>query len=301
MAIDAAGQIVLGGQTQRDGTGTDFALARYSSDGSLDTTLGGTGIVATDFTSSYDGAYGVAIDAAGQIVLAGFSHQGVPSQGGTGTDFAAVRYNTDGSLDTTFGSGGLVTTDFAASYDEANDVAIDAAGQIVLAGSAYLGNTTRYDFAVVRYNTDGSLDTTFDTDGKVATHFDVSNNVDEAYGVAIDAAGKIVAAGQSVQDALTYEDFALARYNSDGSLDITFDGDGKVTTDFGRPGTTTMPADPVAIQLDGKIVVAGSSDQNGCATMTLRLVRYNSDGSLDSSFDGDGKVITDFDYRADHA
>jgi uncharacterized delta-60 repeat protein len=128
----------------------------------------------------------------------------------------------------------------------------------------------------------GDLDTSFDANGKVTTDF---GGFDGAAEVAIQPGGKIVAAGSAAGD------FALARYNRDGSLDASFDGDGKVTTDFGG---VFEAASAVAIQRDGKIVVAGSTG----AVDDFALARYNRDGSLDTRFDGDGKVTTDSGRRS---
>src|SRR5688500_7833226 len=131
-----------------------------------------------------------------------------------------------GDLDTTFDGDGQVTTNFAAGTAETRGLAIQGDGKIVAAGRVD-GSGTR-DFALARYNSDGSLATTRDGDGKVTTDFDAG--LDFGYAVAIQADGKIVAAGYA--DVSGTRDFAVARYNADGSLDTTFDGDGKVTTDF---------------------------------------------------------------------
>src|SRR5919106_2509881 len=128
-----------------------------------------------------------------------------------------------GDLDPTFDGDGKVTTDFAADLDEARGVAIQEDGKIVAAGFAGA------EFGLARYNTDGALDTTFDGDGKVTTDF--AGSTDQAFGVAIQGDGKIVAGG-CVSCFTGTDDFALARYNTDGSLDTTFSGDGNVTTDF---------------------------------------------------------------------
>jgi uncharacterized delta-60 repeat protein len=252
VAIQADGKIVVAGYSYGS-TGKDFAVARYNSDGSLDASFDGDGLVTTNVGTGDDLAYSVAIQTDGKIVVAGRA-----SQSGTGVDFALARYNTDGALDTTFDDDGLVMTAFTSSEDIAHSVAIQADGKIVVAGSAHWpgppftpGNS---DFAVARYNVDGSLDTAFSSDGKVTTDF--GSAVDRATGVAIGADGEVVVAGHSDRVGTSY-DFALARYNADGSLDTTFDGDGKVTTDFGAPDYLGG----IAIQADGKIVVAGSSWQ----------------------------------------
>ena len=140
------------------------------------------------------------------------------------------------------------------------------------------------DFALARYNADGSLDTSFDSDGKLTTN--VYGN-DVAYAISIQSDGKIVVAGSS-GNALS-RSFSLARYNADGSLDSTFDSDGKLTTSFGG----FAYAYGVAIQSDGKIVVAGGVANDLSPTNSdFALARYNPDGSLDTTFDSDGKLTT---------
>jgi uncharacterized delta-60 repeat protein len=282
VALQGDGKIVAAGLAIVSGN-VDFALARYNTDGSLDTTFDGDGKVTTDFAGGFDEARGVAIQGDGKLVAAGSAN--LP-----GTDFALARYNTDGSLDTTFDGDGKVTTDFAGGNDQAFDVAIQADGKIVAAGGGDVSGTRDFDLA--RYNTDGSLDITFDGDGKVITDF--AGGFDQAFDVAIQADGKIVAGGGASVSGT--EDFALARYNTDGSLDTTFDGDGKVTTDLAG---STDEVSAVAIQADGKILAAGIADVSG--DLEFALARYNTDGSLDTTFDGDGKVTTDFAGSIDQA
>ncbi|MBA2434942.1 MAG: hypothetical protein H0V54_07660, partial [Chthoniobacterales bacterium] len=208
VAVQPDGKIVTAGATV-GGNFFDFALARYNTDGSLDITFGTGGKVTTAFNTNNDEAFAVALQADGKIVAAGFA-----VIGGT-DDFALARYNTNGSLDTTFGTGGKVTTAFGSSIDRAHAVAVQPDGKIVAAGRAVIGGGS-FDFALARYNTDGSLDTTFGTGGKVTTACGSSN--DEAFAVALQPDGKIVAAGRVFSNK---EDFALARYNTDGSLDTT--------------------------------------------------------------------------------
>ena len=196
----------------------------------------------------------------------------------------------DGDLDTTFDSDGKVTTAIGSGTDRAFSVAIQSDGKIVVAGLS--NNGSNDDFALVRYNTDGTLDTNFDSDGKVTTAIGSGN--EQALSVAIQSDGKIVAAGRSSNG--SNDDFALVRYNTDGTLDTTFDSDGKVTTAIGS-GTET--AYSVAIQSDGKIVAAGFSF-NG-SNNDVALVRYNTDGTLDTNFDSDGKVTTDIGSYNDYA
>ena len=264
VAIQADGKIVVAG-----GSGANFALARYSADGSLDTAFSGDGKVTTEPGASFY-ARSVAIQADGQIAVAG----------GSGTDLALARYRADGSLDPAF-SGGTVTTDLGGS-DYAQSLAIQADGRIVVAGSSGA------DFALARYRADGSLDTSFSGDGKVTTDLGGS---DHAQTVAITGGGQIVVAGGSDGDK-----FALARYRADGSLDTSLSGDGTVTTPLG--GHT---ADAAAIRFDGSIVVAGASHvvptgEYELPHDDLALARYTADGALDTSFGTGGRQTTDFGF-----
>ena len=229
-------------------------------------------------------AYAVAIQSDGKIVAAGESTD----------NFAVVRYTTAGVLDTTFSTDGKVTTAIGSREDAAYAVAVQSDGKIVAAGKGDSGTAQEdpnADFAVVRYTTAGALDNGFSTDGKVITDIG-TNSVDEARAVAIQSDGKIVVAGSSGGD------FAVVRYTTAGALDTTFSTDGKVTTDIGTNSVDWATA--VAIQSDGKIVVAGyvgDIEDGG----EFAVVRYNTDGSLDTTFGGDGKVTTGFTTRLDQS
>ncbi len=240
----------------------DFALARYTSDGSLDSTFGTGGLVTTDLGGT-DIAEAVALQPDGKIIAVGRA----------GNDFALVRYTSDGSLDSTFGTGGIVTTDFGGGTDIANAAVLQPDGKIIAVGMS--GS----DFALARYNSNGSLDSAFGTGGLVTTDF---GGADSANGVALQPDGKIIAVGRASSD------FALARYNSDGSLDSTFGTGGLVTTEFGG----TDFANGVALQPDGKIIAVGRTG-SGINT-DFGLARYDSDGSLDTTFGAGGLVTTSF-------
>jgi uncharacterized delta-60 repeat protein len=192
----------------------------------------------------------------------------------------------DGDLDTSFGTGGKVTTAIGSADDTAYSVVLQSDGKIIAVGQSDNGANT--DFAVVRYNADGSLDTSFDTDGKVTTAIGSSN--DNARSVVLQSDGKIVVVGNSWSSVY---DFAVVRYNANGSLDTSFSGDGKVTTQVG--GSLSDTAYSVVLQSDGKIIVAGTSDSD------FAVVRFNADGSLDTSFDTDGKVTTPIGSGTDEA
>jgi uncharacterized delta-60 repeat protein len=201
---------------------------------------------------------------------------------------ALSAFAAPGDLDLTFSGDGKVTTDFLGNSAIGRAVAIQSDGKIVAAGDNVVSGSNN-DFALSRYNADGSLDDSFDADGKVTTDF--FGSTDGANAVAIQSDGKIVVAGFADHGA-SHDDFALARYLSDGSLDTTFDTDGMVVTDFG----STDIAYAVAIQSNGKIVAAGYA---GSGTDDFALARFNSNGILDSSFSGDGKVTTDFSGSTD--
>ncbi|CAN5328371.1 hypothetical protein BH10ACI3_BH10ACI3_20970 [soil metagenome] len=277
VAIQTDGKIVAVGEGN-GGSGNDFALVRYNTDGTLDTTFDGDGRVLTDFSNSADDANAIVIQPDGKIVIAG------RSQGNLDYDFAAVRYNSDGSLDTTFGIGGKVRESVLPDGDIAYAVALQTNGMIVLAGlTLNCGDGCRPDFALMRLDSNGSLDTSFGNGGIVISSV-APMNTEWANSVAIQSNGKIVAAGiwRNGSD----DDFALFRYNTDGTLDTTFDTDGKVTTGFGGD----QAANAVVIQPDGKIIAGGYSSGNG--SEDFALVRYNADGSLDTTFDSDGIVTT---------
>jgi uncharacterized delta-60 repeat protein len=276
MVIQTDGKIVVAGVANGK-----FALARYNLSGSLDNTFGSSGKVTTAIgTSLNDWVYGIALQTNGKIVVAG------SSDNGSNLDFAVARYNTNGSLDNTFSSDGKVTTAIGTDDDVASSVAIQSDGKIVVAGYSY-DASFNYKFTVVRYNTDGTLDNSFDTDGKLTTSMGTStSSKDVARSVLAQPDGKIVVSGHSINTSTS--DFAIARYNTDGTLDVTFSADGKLVTSFvsGNDGAYTS-----VLQSDNKILVGGYS-YNG--DYDFALARLNSDGSLDYTFGSGGKVISNF-------
>jgi uncharacterized delta-60 repeat protein len=192
-----------------------------------------------------------------------------------------------GALDSAFGGDGKVTTDVTGGFDYAVGLVVQGDGKLVAAGPASGGGGR---FALVRYAADGMLDDTFSGDGVALTNF--TSGFDGCYDLAIQTDGKLVAVGETASTGR----FALARYNVDGSLDPSFGGDGKVTTNFSRSADFAFG---VAIQTDQKIVVTGRAGGSGGR---VAVARYNPNGSLDTSFSGDGKATTDFtagDDRAD--
>jgi len=240
--------------------------------GSLDTTFGAGGKVTTSFSGSAD-MNALVVQPDGKLVAAGWD----ASQ----SAFGLARYNTNGSHDSTFGTGGTVSTPIGVDTYGASALVLQSDGKLVAAGDAWK-DTVDADFAVVRYNANGSLDTAFGTGGKVTTSF--GSEEDDAYALVVQPDGKLVAAGV-VFNGVRW-DFALARYNTDGSLDTTFGTGGKVTTPVGSAGDYV---NALVFQSDGKLVAAGNTE---ASTRDFVVVRYNATGTLDTTFGTGGKVTT---------
>lgn len=314
VVIDANDQIIVAGTS--DG---DFAVARYNnSDGSLDDTFDTDGIVTTDFNNlggGYTEAVGnaVAIDSNGKIVVVGYVQNGSEFR-----DFGVVRYNDDGSLDDTFNSGGalppfapgIVTTSVQFDEnDQAYAVAIQSDNKIVVVGDT---KGSPGIFVMARYNEDGSLDDTFDSDGVA---YAASLKVATGRGVALQGDKIVVTGAKFVTDPNStncidsagkhceYEDFWVARYNSDGLPDTDFGVDGEMTTAVNSRGNDDNGR-AVAITPNNKIVVSGYTDSSlhtfsGEDEFFTRrndfaLARYNDNGTPDDTFGNSGVVITDF-------
>ncbi|WP_326719998.1 calcium-binding protein [Streptomyces sp. NBC_00243] len=268
VTLQPDGKIVVVGRTQR--TADEFAgccwltVARYNADGSLDTTFGGTGWVVPELAGGAEEGWAVAVQPDGKILAAG-------SAGGT---FTAVRFNANGTLDPTFDGDGKVLTSFQdVGGAQGFDMALQPNGKFVIVG--YSGETS-FDFALARYNSDGSLDTSFSGDGRVTTDLGGYN-----WGrtVAVQSTGKIVASGSSGGN------FTLVRYNVDGTLDSGFGTGGVVTTAFG----SNSGVEALLLQPDDRIVAAGTA-----AGGDFALARYQVDGALDTGFGTGGKTTTDF-------
>jgi uncharacterized delta-60 repeat protein len=236
VAIQSDGKILVAGSSVL--ATYDFVLARYDTQGNLDTGFGGTGVITTDLTGHEDFAHALALQSDGKIVVVG--------RGDTGDyDFAVARYKTSGDLDPTFGSGGITVTHISGASDDVYDVVVQPDGKIVVVGTAGYA-----DLAIVRYDADGSLDTTFDGDG--IDTVDVYGMGDAGEAVALLPEGKIVVAGYTYNG--SDEDILVVCYDTDGSLDDTFDGDGIATLDINGGDDAGR-----AVCVDGlnRIVVAG--------------------------------------------
>ena len=290
LAIQPDGKIVVAGNGVNFTTSfRGLAIVRLNADGSLDTTFDGDGKATAPY-GNFGIIRSVALQADGKIVLAG------DLSDGTDSNSLFYRYNPDGSPDTSFDGDGKLVVELSAFDDTITTVIVQPDGKIV--GGAFgimmrQPNVFEDDFMVVRLNPDGSLDTTFDSDGRLNTP--IGPNMDRAISMALQPDGKIVQAGFT-QDAAFNIDFAVVRYNADGSPDTSFDGDGKIITPVGSGNDFGQS---VKIQTDGKIVVGGFAS-NG-SNNDFAVVRYNPDGSLDTTFDGDGKVLTAVGSESDEA
>ena len=237
----------------------------HSQNEGLDLTFSDDGIASIQFTSNDEQIRGMAIQNDGKLVVTGYSDNGF------NYDIGVARFKSDGTLDSSFSGDGKAIVDFG-SMDIGYCAAIQSDGKIVISGKATISGS--YDFAVVRFNSNGTLDNTFSGDGKATTSI---GSTDNAYCLAIQDDGKILLAGYShmgIDDL-----FSIVRYNTDGTLDNTFSTDGKVTTAIGSSSDYIFG---IGIQSDGRIVVAGYS--NNGSNFDIAVARYNSDGTLDNTF-----------------
>jgi len=244
--------------------------------------LNTSGTRTTDIQETDDGSFALALQPDGKIVAGGYAVNLAGNR-----DFALVRYNYDGSLDSTFGTGGKVTTDFSVpgTNDRIWGIALQTDGKIVAVGETYNASFQNSDIAIARYNANGTLDTSFNLTGKVITdHGGGSHN--PAYAVAISGTNIIVAGTETVNG---NNDFMVARYTSAGLLDPTFGTLGVTTTGFSGGNDV---ARGVAIQSDGKIVLGGYAGSGG--NNDFAVARYTTAGALDTTFvDGAGKTALD--------
>jgi uncharacterized delta-60 repeat protein len=277
MAVTPDGKIVMAG-----GTFTDFVLARFNADGTPDESFDTDGLVTTDIGGGFaqEEALGVAVQPDGRIVVAGYTG---------GDDVALARYDDDGSLDETFGTGGIVT---GVVEGIANDVTIQPDGAIVVAGTRSRNDPTGQDFGdllVARFLDDGRPDPSFDVDGQLTT--DVGQVTNEGQNVVVQPDGAIVVSGSSRNPGSNgvgidhHTD--VVRYLSDGQPDGSFGTDGQVTLE------DTLAGNDLALQPDGRLVLVGTEDATvppslPGTTEELLVVRLETDGDPDPGFGTDG-------------
>lgn len=270
--------IVVGANNDADVSPKNFVVIRYNADGSRDQGFGIDGIVISDLDPSlpYETAKAAAIQPDGKIIVVGYAALGVQMEG----YMAVARYNPNGSLDTSFGTGGRVLTSYMAQrWHQASAVTIAPDGKIVVAGHFY--DIGSYQALLARYNTDGTLDTNFGIAG-LTTDVPITQagitNVPNAVGIQSD--GKIVTAGISWANFAGPPRGTVVRYNADGSHDGTFGVNGRVVPS----SVTSEYFTGVGFLPDGRIVVGGQSGPNFLA------MRFNANGPQDTTFDGDGRA-----------
>lgn len=270
VSVQSDGKLVVAGLVQNAGLPTDFAVARYHSNGDLDQSFGTGGKVTTDFGGQADIAHDLAIQPDGKIVVAGVADV---------SNIGVARYETNGDIDILFGNSGTVSSNGYGSQDLGHAVAVQADGKIVVGGKADDAGTTG-DFFLIRYDPSGDPDQSFGSEGKVTTDFfgfgEVINDI------VIQDDGKIVAVGLvTVWADLSGGDldFGIARYETNGDLDLSFGSGGKVTT----PILDSEAAEAAAIDSNCNIVVAGFSSPPNSSDVDFALVRYDGGGCISSA------------------
>jgi uncharacterized delta-60 repeat protein len=253
-----------------------FANNLFAQDGTLDTTFNSTGKLITTLGFVSASFQSVAVQPDGKIICVGGAASGFSI---SDYDFAIVRYNSNGTLDNSFATNGVLKSDFNSGYDMATNLAIQPDGKIVVSGIA--SNGVLYDFAIIRLTSNGTFDNTFGTNGKAT--FDFNNSSDEAKKLVLQPDGKIIVAGFNT----TIGAFAALRCNSNGTLDNSFGSNGKVTTAFNGAAMVSS----IALQPDGKIIICGSDLVGGFPNFAM--LRYTSSGALDTGFGTNGKTYID--------
>ncbi len=281
MLLQPDGKILMVG-----GSATDFMMARYNADGTLDQSFGGgDGLVTTDIAGGLDAAFGAALLGDGRIVLVGSARVG------SNDDFAIVRYEPDGDVDTSFGTQGKTTTDFFGQRDRAFAVAVQPDNGIVVVGNALAVGVS--DFAIARYDANGALDTSFGGNGTGKRTTDIAQRVDIAKNVVIDSSGSILVTGTiTIGDSPVLGHTGLARYTSAGLPDPSFNLVGTLTINLMNLG------EGLALQPDGRILVMGHAAVGGRANFAVERLMPN--GTADGSFGLGGLTTVGFSIQDDY-
>jgi uncharacterized delta-60 repeat protein len=287
VAVQPDGKLVLASASNL-AVGRSFALARLNSDGTIDTSFGGSGKVLTD-VGDVAGARSLLVQPDGKIVAAGYSRALGPTfetrfSAITHSEFALARYNADGSLDASFGGDGLVETSFGSDqHAQAFCVALAPDGRLVAVGFAFpiASGQIQSRLAIARYQPDGSLDPSFDGDGTLVREF---TGGAQARAIALQRDGKIVVGGLA-NPGPGGNTFAAVRFETSGALDAGFGQQGVASS-----RTVTATTD-VALDPRGRIVIAGGALTGDSSD--FGVARFTADGELDRRFGGDGEVTTD--------
>lgn len=282
VTIQTDGKILVAGSGY-NGKNTDFAIARFLTDGSPDKTFGHLGATRVDIAGGDDRATALCVTANGVIYISGTAHVGKTD------DFAVVALSSTGELHPGFGKQGKIMTEFGTGDDYAYGLSLQPDGRIVVAGHSMIGDSNV--FTVARYLPNGTLDVSWGTgQGRVYTSIGPYN--DNAYSIALQPDGKVIVAGATSNG--KDQEFAVVRYLPNGALDSGFGKEGKVRTKMG-PGIDTLYG--VAVQSNGKIIAAGSSF-NGY-DFDIAVVRYEESGKLDPTFGNHGTRSIEMMYRYD--
>jgi uncharacterized delta-60 repeat protein/gliding motility-associated-like protein len=284
VALQNDGKIVVAGYTD-NGSNDDIVLARFNSNGTPDNAFGTNGVVITQISDFDDFAYDIAIQPDGKIIIAG-------SYNGTSTGFnstaAVVRYNNDGTLDNSFGTGGIVSTPVGSGHTHIYGIRLQPDGKMIIAGYTAIDNSFFFeDFLLVRYNSNGTLDNTFDGDGKLV--FGTGNARNYFNTVVVYPDGKIAASGWIYNFGSGTYTFPVCRFLNNGSPDNSFGSNGMVITDPGSVDIANISE--MALQPDNKIIIAGFFHSTP-TDMSFVMYRYDEDGIPDNSFGVNGKVVT---------
>ncbi|MBC8364995.1 MAG: fibronectin type III domain-containing protein [Actinobacteria bacterium] len=275
VAIQSDGKILVVGTTDYGGVNTDFGIIRLTSSGSLDTTFSSDGIVDVGVGSGNDYATSVDVASDGDIVVAGYGHNG------SNWDVGVIRLDSSGNLDTDFSSDGKALYAIGSGHDYGYGLDIASDGDLLVTGSSHNGSDD--DVLVLRLDANGVLDTAFDGDG-IWTADIGSGTGDVGRGIVEASDGDVLVGGSSDDSG---DDILAVRLTSAGVLDTAFSGDGKVTAAIGSGNDVGYG---IAEQADGSVVVAGTSHDG--STEDIAVVRFTSAGVLDTGFSGDGKLTT---------
>ncbi len=275
--IQPDGKIIASGSANTGENIFDWATVRYNEDGSLDDSFGNNGIVLTNIENSSSNS-GIALQSSGKIVVNGYSSNGIS------TGISSLRYNSDGSLDLTYGVDGFSLFKIIDSPDiESWAIDMDVSDNLYTAGMTYDLDLSRNKIIIAKFLPDGAIDNDFGISGIVKTS--LGNSDDFANAIVCHPDQTIIIAGTTTNGAF------LAKYDEFGNLDPEFGTDGILMTDFGTDENENYG---LTIQDDGKIILTGVSGTNASNTNgNFGLARFNNDGSIDETFGTNGKLITD--------
>lgn len=290
LLLQPDGKILFAGDCETNSGGRDFGLARYNSNGTLDNSFNGSGIITTSFATSNndDGGLCIALQSDGKIIQAGDRST---------TAFAAIRFNTNGTIDNSFGNSGKILIPIGDFICECNSICIQSDGKILLGGYSRSTTLWKSAFAIMRLNSNGSLDNTFGVGGKDTIFMSTGGNTNQNYEynvgttMLIQTDGKILLSGSSTRGSNGFGTIPIIKLNSNGSLDNSFGIGGKVQ--YAVPGLEQIRIYSMTLQQDNKIVVVGFIGSIDSVSISFLLARFNKDGSIDSTFGNNGIVLKD--------